>query len=95
MLDYPDIVMSKSFLYITTNVFKDAAQGKGSVTLRIPLDDLRDLKPLNFDIFNTAPLTNAAGFGTSTFGSREPAGDAYRQWVRHYHPLLWDPRGCK
>ena len=63
MLDFPDIVMTKNSVYISTNIFNYNTGGsyKGAVTLRIPMDDIKQLKPLTYDIFTTAPQ-DAAGF---------------------------------
>ena len=63
MLDFPDIVMTKNSVYISTNIFNynTGDSYKGAVTVRIPMDDIKQLKPLTYDIFTTAPQ-DAAGF---------------------------------
>jgi hypothetical protein len=63
LLDFPDIVLTKNYAYVTTNVFNQnipevadtSSPFKGAVTLRIALDDLKALKPLAFDVFTTVP----------------------------------------
>jgi hypothetical protein len=63
LLDFPDLVLTKSFAYLSLNVFNMnipsvdniSSPFKGAVTLRISLDDLLALKPLTFNVFTTVP----------------------------------------